>query len=149
MFDSHPLPQATQALLCRVPITTPSEFDAAVQSAKEAFPKWRDTAMPTRARVMFKFQELIRANMVRIIAQVLPSCKGMTHRCRSEEHCHHMLLANGEIIWASILCSVMSRNFQERAGARKMTKIRLCQYLDRNATVGRSCKHQSFFSMWI
>ncbi|MEW5318280.1 MAG: hypothetical protein WDW38_009513 [Sanguina aurantia] len=68
---------ATQALLCRVPITTTREFNAAVQSAKDAFPKWRDTALPTRARVMFKFQELIRANMD-VLAASITSEQGKT-----------------------------------------------------------------------
>lgn len=56
--------QATQQVLSRVPLTTESEFNAAVAAAKAAFPVWRDTPIPTRTRVMFKLQELIRANMV-------------------------------------------------------------------------------------
>eukprot|EP00955_Chlamydomonas_euryale_P050382 354545-Chlamydomonas_euryale.AAC.4 len=40
-----------------------SEFNGAVESAKAAFPKWRDTPIPTRTRVMLKYQELIRDNM--------------------------------------------------------------------------------------
>lgn len=57
--------QANQEVLSRLPLTTAAEFDAAVAAARAAFPKWRSTPLPTRARVMFKFQELIRANMVR------------------------------------------------------------------------------------
>lgn len=56
--------QATQEVVSRLPETTPAEFNAAVQAAKDAFPKWRNTSLPTRSRVMFKMQELIRANMV-------------------------------------------------------------------------------------
>lgn len=51
--------QANQEVISRLPLTTPAEFDAAVSAAKAAFPKWRDTPVSTRARVMFKFQELI------------------------------------------------------------------------------------------
>jgi len=59
-----PNTQATQEVLSKLPQTTPDEFGRAVQAAKEAFPRWRDTPAPMRARVMFKLQELIRANMV-------------------------------------------------------------------------------------
>lgn len=51
-------------MLSKLPLTTSAEFNAAVQSAKEAFPKWRDTPIPTRVRVMLKFQQLIREHMV-------------------------------------------------------------------------------------
>mmetsp|Transcript_40636 Transcript_40636/g.121206 ORF Transcript_40636/g.121206 Transcript_40636/m.121206 type:complete len:340 (-) Transcript_40636:915-1934(-) len=54
---------ATQEVLSRLPLTTMSEFNGAVESAKAAFPKWRDTPIPTRTRVMLKYQELIRDNM--------------------------------------------------------------------------------------
>jgi len=57
--------QATQTVLSKLPLTTPSEFDAAVAAAKAAFPAWRDTPVPTRARVMLKLQQLIRENWVR------------------------------------------------------------------------------------
>ena len=58
------LAQATQEVVSRLPQTTEREFNAAVQAAKDAFPKWRNTALPTRSRAMFKFQELIRQHMV-------------------------------------------------------------------------------------
>eukprot|EP00879_Flechtneria_rotunda_P000420 GHRR01000514.1.p1 GENE.GHRR01000514.1~~GHRR01000514.1.p1 ORF type:complete len:535 (+),score=119.48 GHRR01000514.1:75-1679(+) len=53
---------ATQEVVSLLPQTTADEFDAAVQAAKDAFPAWRNTPVPTRTRVMLKFQELIRAN---------------------------------------------------------------------------------------
>ena len=56
--------QATQEVVSRLPQTTEREFNAAVQAAKDAYPTWRNTALPTRSRVMFKFQELIRRHMV-------------------------------------------------------------------------------------
>lgn len=59
-----PCTQANQDVLAKLPLTTQTEFEAAVAAAKAAFPKWRATPVPTRARVMLKFQELIRANMV-------------------------------------------------------------------------------------
>jgi delta 1-pyrroline-5-carboxylate dehydrogenase len=58
------LVQATQEVVSRLPLTTPTEFNAAVAAAKEAFPAWRATPVPTRARVMLKLQQLIRENWV-------------------------------------------------------------------------------------
>ena len=56
--------QATQEVVSRIPLTTADEFRAAVDAARTAFAGWRNTPVTTRQRVMFKFQELIRANMV-------------------------------------------------------------------------------------
>lgn len=53
---------ATQAVVSRLPLCNPAEFNAAVMSAKDAFPKWRDTPIAQRARVMFKLQELIQTH---------------------------------------------------------------------------------------
>ncbi|XP_024528974.1 methylmalonate-semialdehyde dehydrogenase [acylating], mitochondrial [Selaginella moellendorffii] len=61
---------ATQEIVSRLPLTTPSEFDAAVDSAKAAFPKWRDTPVTTRQRVMLKLQELIRRDMDKLALNV-------------------------------------------------------------------------------
>jgi malonate-semialdehyde dehydrogenase (acetylating)/methylmalonate-semialdehyde dehydrogenase len=60
----HSTIQATQEVVSRLPLTTPAEFNAAVAAAKEAFPAWRATPVPTRARVMLKLQQLIRENWV-------------------------------------------------------------------------------------
>lgn len=53
---------ATQDVVSRVPLISNDEFNSAVQAAKDAFPAWRDTPVSTRARVMLKFQALIRDN---------------------------------------------------------------------------------------
>lgn len=63
---------ATQNVLSKLPLTTPSEFEAAVAAARSAFPAWRDTPVPTRARVMLKLQQLIRENwddLARMVTQ--------------------------------------------------------------------------------
>eukprot|EP00245_Coleochaete_scutata_P001493 TRINITY_DN1182_c0_g1_i2.p1 TRINITY_DN1182_c0_g1~~TRINITY_DN1182_c0_g1_i2.p1 ORF type:complete len:559 (-),score=111.12 TRINITY_DN1182_c0_g1_i2:182-1858(-) len=57
---------ATQDVVSRVPLTSPSEFERAVMAAKEAYPKWRNTPVTARARIMFKFQELIRRDFDKI-----------------------------------------------------------------------------------
>jgi malonate-semialdehyde dehydrogenase (acetylating)/methylmalonate-semialdehyde dehydrogenase len=50
---------ATGAVTARVALASASEVDAAVASAKAAFPAWADTPPIRRARVMFKFLELL------------------------------------------------------------------------------------------
>lgn len=45
-------------------MTTNEEFKAAVFAAKRAFSMWRNTPISTRQWIMFKFQELIRRDIV-------------------------------------------------------------------------------------
>lgn len=59
--------------MSKVPLTTNEEFKAAVSAAKQAFPLWRNTPITTRQRVMLKFQELIRKNMVAICFSLFSS----------------------------------------------------------------------------
>lgn len=47
----------------RVQLATESEVDVAVQAAKMALPGWAATNPQRRARVMFKFKELLEANI--------------------------------------------------------------------------------------
>ena len=61
---------ATGAVACQVRLGNVSDVDAAVASAKAAFPKWADTPPIRRARVMFKFVELLnqrKDDLARII----------------------------------------------------------------------------------
>jgi malonate-semialdehyde dehydrogenase (acetylating)/methylmalonate-semialdehyde dehydrogenase len=46
----------------RVPVASTAEVAAAVAAAKAAFPAWSETAPLTRARLMFKFKELLDAH---------------------------------------------------------------------------------------
>ena len=50
---------ATGEKMRRVAFAEPGEVDAAVQAAAAAFPGWAATPPLTRARVMFKFLELL------------------------------------------------------------------------------------------
>ncbi|PSC70384.1 Methylmalonate-semialdehyde dehydrogenase [acylating] mitochondrial [Micractinium conductrix] len=61
---------ATQEVVSRLPLCTESEFNAAVQSAKDAFPGWRATPVPQRARVMLRLQELINRHKDELAAAV-------------------------------------------------------------------------------
>jgi malonate-semialdehyde dehydrogenase (acetylating)/methylmalonate-semialdehyde dehydrogenase len=47
----------------RVGFGTAADLDRAVAAAREAFPAWAATNPQRRARVMFKFKELVEANM--------------------------------------------------------------------------------------
>jgi malonate-semialdehyde dehydrogenase (acetylating)/methylmalonate-semialdehyde dehydrogenase len=61
---------ATQKVLAKVPFSTSGEIDTAVAAAREAFTSWKNTPISTRARLFFRFQELIRRNMDRLAASV-------------------------------------------------------------------------------
>jgi len=68
---------ATQQVLARVPFATPSEVNAAVASAKEAFKTWRKTPIGTRARIFLRYQHLIREHMAELAA-ILTAEQGKT-----------------------------------------------------------------------
>ncbi|KAI1197491.1 Aldehyde/histidinol dehydrogenase [Nemania serpens] len=61
---------ATNNLVTRVPQMTDAELQAAVQSAKKAFPAWRNTSVLARQQIMFKFVNLIRENWDRLAASI-------------------------------------------------------------------------------
>lgn len=60
-YDIVPNP-ATGEELARVPISTREDLDEAVQIAKEAFKTWSKTPVPKRARILFKYQQLLVEN---------------------------------------------------------------------------------------
>ena len=57
-------PQATNEVVTRVPEATQAEMQAAVDAASAAFPKWSQSTVLSRQQIMFKFQQLIKDNMV-------------------------------------------------------------------------------------
>ncbi|CAJ2513335.1 Uu.00g014540.m01.CDS01 [Anthostomella pinea] len=61
---------ATNNLVTRVPQMTDSELQSAVDSAKKAFPAWRNTSVLARQQIMFKFVGLIRENWDRLAASI-------------------------------------------------------------------------------
>ncbi|XP_020251476.1 methylmalonate-semialdehyde dehydrogenase [acylating], mitochondrial-like isoform X2 [Asparagus officinalis] len=67
---------ATQEVVSRIPLTTDKEFKAAVSAAKKDFPKWKNTPVTSRQRVMFKLQELIR----RVMGKTLKDAQGDVFR---------------------------------------------------------------------
>ena len=50
---------ATGLVIARVPFATPAEVEAAVTAAARAFPAWRATPPVERARLMFRFRDLL------------------------------------------------------------------------------------------
>jgi malonate-semialdehyde dehydrogenase (acetylating) / methylmalonate-semialdehyde dehydrogenase len=50
---------ATGEGLARVPLSTREDLDLAVKVAKEAFKTWSKTPVPKRARILFKYQQLL------------------------------------------------------------------------------------------
>lgn len=57
---------ATQAVICQAPVTTASEMEAAIASAKAAFKRWREVPPPERARHMFEYQSLLKKHQADI-----------------------------------------------------------------------------------
>ncbi|WP_317928874.1 CoA-acylating methylmalonate-semialdehyde dehydrogenase [Halioxenophilus sp. WMMB6] len=65
---------ATQNVLTKVPFATEGEVNAAVASAKETFEAWKDVPVPTRSRIMLKYQDLLKQHqdeLATIISQEL------------------------------------------------------------------------------
>src|SRR5690625_1208372 len=50
---------ATGEVLAYVPISTAEDVEAAVKAASEAFESWKNLAVPRRARILFKYQQLL------------------------------------------------------------------------------------------
>jgi malonate-semialdehyde dehydrogenase (acetylating)/methylmalonate-semialdehyde dehydrogenase len=53
---------ALNEVIAELPWSTKEEVDRAVQAAKEAFPEWRRTTPPSRARYLFRLKELLEEN---------------------------------------------------------------------------------------
>lgn len=66
---------ATQALLAEVPLATAQEIETAVQGAKAAFKLWRNTPVTERARLMLRYQHLLKAHQ-KDIAKILAEDTG-------------------------------------------------------------------------
>jgi malonate-semialdehyde dehydrogenase (acetylating)/methylmalonate-semialdehyde dehydrogenase len=54
---------AVNEVVTRVPQSTRDELEAAVASARNAFPLWRDTSIMKRQQIMFRLTQLIRDHM--------------------------------------------------------------------------------------
>src|SRR4051794_7683847 len=57
---------STGRAIARVPMCTTEEVDRVVRGAAEALPKWAEMPVVERARVMFRFRDLILKNFERL-----------------------------------------------------------------------------------
>jgi len=57
-YEDVPNP-ATGEILARVPISTADDLQRAVDAAARAFQSWKKVPVPQRARILFKFQQLL------------------------------------------------------------------------------------------
>jgi malonate-semialdehyde dehydrogenase (acetylating)/methylmalonate-semialdehyde dehydrogenase len=68
---------ATQELLAEVPLATQAEMQSAVNAAKSAFKTWSEVATPERARLMLRYQDLLKKHQ-RELAEILAKENGKT-----------------------------------------------------------------------
>ncbi|MEX0923539.1 MAG: CoA-acylating methylmalonate-semialdehyde dehydrogenase [Rhodovibrionaceae bacterium] len=76
---------ATGEVTGQVALASAEELNGAVEAAKAALPGWRDTAPIGRARLMFRYKELVEANRDKLAALI------------SEEHGKTLSDAAGEV----------------------------------------------------
>src|SRR5690625_307994 len=50
---------ATGEVIAEVPISNQEDLDQAVQTANTAFQEWKEVPVPRRARILFKYQQLL------------------------------------------------------------------------------------------
>lgn len=67
----------TQGILALVPKATPEEIEAAVAGARNAFLSWREVPLPERARLMLRYQHLLKEHHDEL-AQILAGDTGKT-----------------------------------------------------------------------
>ncbi|MEU6726120.1 CoA-acylating methylmalonate-semialdehyde dehydrogenase [Nonomuraea wenchangensis] len=61
---------ATGEVAGHVALASPADVDAAVAAAVAAFPAWRDTSLVKRARVLFRYRELMEAHRDELAALI-------------------------------------------------------------------------------
>ncbi|BEV72341.1 MULTISPECIES: CoA-acylating methylmalonate-semialdehyde dehydrogenase [unclassified Paludibacterium] len=61
---------ASGSVTARVPLASAAEVSAAVDAARRAFPAWADTPPLKRARILFRFKELLEQNQQKLAALI-------------------------------------------------------------------------------
>src|SRR5688500_8604740 len=61
---------STGDVIAECPTSNAALVDEAVQAAAAAFPAWRDTPAIERARMFFRYRQLLEANFDRICASI-------------------------------------------------------------------------------
>ncbi|MDR4886851.1 CoA-acylating methylmalonate-semialdehyde dehydrogenase [Fredinandcohnia sp. QZ13] len=62
---------ATKETLVRVPLSSKEDVDLAVKAAREAFKTWKNTPVPKRARILYKYHYLLTENHERLARLVV------------------------------------------------------------------------------
>ncbi|MEH7238193.1 CoA-acylating methylmalonate-semialdehyde dehydrogenase [Bacillus sp. JJ1562] len=62
---------ATKETLARVPLSSKEDVDQAVKAAREAFKTWKNTPVPKRARILYKYHYLLTENHERLARLVV------------------------------------------------------------------------------
>src|SRR5437016_837411 len=62
---------ATGEPLARLPLATPADIDEAVASAAAAFRPWSETPVVERARVLFRFKQLLEEHRRELVELVV------------------------------------------------------------------------------
>ena len=97
----------TGEILARVPVSTKKEIEQAIQSAKNAFPEWRETPPVERARRLFELKDLMEKHSEELAAiitiehgKVFPEAKGEIRRAieNVEVACGIPSLIQGKIL---------------------------------------------------
>ncbi|KTT86802.1 methylmalonate-semialdehyde dehydrogenase, partial [Mammaliicoccus sciuri] len=66
---------ATKEVIAKVPVSTREELDEAAKIAHEAFQEWKEVAVPKRARLLFKLQQLLIDNR-EVLAEIITKENG-------------------------------------------------------------------------
>lgn len=69
---------ATGEELAKVPYSTKEDVEKAVHAAEEAFEDWSKTAVPRRARILFKYQQLLVDNW-EVLAKLITTENGKSY----------------------------------------------------------------------
>ena len=68
---------ATDEVLCHAPCATADEMEQAIASARAAFKTWKEVALPERARLMMRYQALLKEHHDEL-AEILAKETGKT-----------------------------------------------------------------------
>ena len=86
-YEDVPNP-ATGKIIAKVPMSTLTDLEQAVAVAKETFKSWSKVAVPSRARILFRYQQLLVEHWEEL-AKIITiengkSIKNHTEKCNVE-----------------------------------------------------------------
>merc|ERR1712000_630434 len=126
---------ATQEVVSQVPESTPQEMEEAVASAKKAFVDWRETTVPSRCRIMFRFRDLIVKHTDELAALItkeqgktLADAKGDVFRGLEvvEHSCSMATLTMGETA-ENVSKGMDTYSYRQPVGVDPGCPMRLCE----------------------